>query len=155
MQGVIRAISIAYLVFMTLLLLTADPTRLIGLHGLPLLRLLMPWAHLLSFLALAVLALSVRWPVPRWGVVLILVLYAGMTEISQSFVPKRTGEWKDWFMNLAGIAVGTAICWTAVLLTGAIMKARRRRCPAIPSDQWEVLQKVMSRPAAGGESWWG
>ena len=57
MQGVIRAISIAYLVFMTLLLFTADPTRLIGLHGrlLP----LMPWAHLLSFLALAVLAMAV------------------------------------------------------------------------------------------------
>lgn len=157
MQGVIRAISIAYLVFMTLLLFMADPTRLISLHGwlLPLMQWLMPWAHLLSFLTLAVLALSVRWPVPRWGVVLILVLYAGMTEISQGFMPKRTGEWKDWFMDMAGIAVGMAICWVAALLTGAIMKARRRRCPATPSDQWEVLQKVMSRPAAGGESWWG
>lgn len=157
MQGVIRAISLAYLVFMTLLLFTADPTRLIGLHSrlLPLLRLLMPWAHLLSFLALAALALSVRWPAPRWSVVLMLVLYAGMTEIAQGFVPNRTGEWKDWFMDLAGIAVGTAICWTAAQLTGAIAKARRRRCPATPSDQWEVLQKVMSRPAVGGESWWG
>jgi len=116
---------------------------------------LMPWAHLLGFLTLAALALSVRWPAPRWSVVLMLVLYAGMTEIAQGFVPKRTGEWKDWFMDLAGIAVGTAICWTAALLTGAIVKARRRRCPATPSDQWEVLQKVMSRPAAGGESWWG
>ena len=154
MQGVIKATAIAYLVFMTLLLFTADPTRVIGLHGW-LLRLLMPWAHLLSFLTLAVLALSVRWPVPRWGVVLILVLYAGTTEIAQGFVPKRAGEWKDWFMDLAGIAIGTAICWTAALLAGAIVKARRRRCPATPSDQWEVLQKVMSHPAAGEESWWG
>lgn len=152
MQGVIRATSIAYLVLMTLLLFTADPTRLIGLQGLSLP--LMPWAHLLSFLTLAVLALSVRWPVPRWGVVLILVLYAGMTEISQGFVPKRTGEWKDWFMDLAGIAIGAAVCWVAVLLTAAITKARRRHCSATPSDQWEVLQKVMSRSAAG-ESWWG
>ena len=156
MQSVIKVISLIYLVFMTMLLLSSDPAGLIGMHDrlLPLLQWLMPWAHLLSFLTLAVLVLSARWPAPRWSMVLILAFYAGTTEISQSLVPKRTPEWNDWFMDLAGIALGAAICWTLATFTGALSRGRRRRCPASPSDEWEVMQKVMSRPSAGGQSWW-
>jgi len=156
MQGLIRAAAIVYLVFLTLLLLTADPARLVGWDSRLLLQSLQPWAHLLGFLTMAVLALSARWPLPRWGVVLILALYAGMTEIVQGLLPPRVREWQDWLMDLAGIAIGTVLCWTAALLAGVISRSRRRaRRPPVPSDQWEVLQKVMSRPAVDGQSWWG
>ena len=156
MQSVIKVISLIYLVFMTLLLLSSDPAGLIGMHGrlLPVLQWLMPAAHLLSFLTLAVLVLGSRWPAPRWIMVLILVFYGGMTELAQYLVPTRTPEWQDWFMDLAGIAIGATICWTVATFTGALMRARRRRCPAAPSDEWELMQKVMSRPSSGGQSWW-
>ncbi|MBN1394471.1 MAG: VanZ family protein [Pirellulales bacterium] len=153
MQGVIRAISIVYLIFLTLLLLSAEPQQLLRVDWRPL-RWLDPWAHLLSFLMLAALALSVRWPVPRWGVVLTLVFYAGTTEIAQGFVRGRAREWTDWLMDLAGLAVGTAVCWSAALLTAAVAKANSRRRPPAALDQWEVMRKISSRPAAE-QSWWG
>lgn len=149
-----RAVSIVYLVFMTALLLSSDPAKLLAADG-RFLRWLEPWAHLLCFFALAVLALSVRWPVPRWGVVLFLLVYGGATEFAQRFVSKRTPEWKDWLMDAGGIAAGAAVCWIVALLGGAAARRRRRRSATAPSDQWEVMQKVMSRPAAGGQSWWG
>lgn len=157
MQSVIRVIAIAYLIFITVLLLTSDPTRIVGFNGrlLPLLRALAPWAHLLSFLTLSVLVLAARWPAPRWCVVLLLIAYATLTELAQSLVPNRTGEWKDWFMNLAGIAVSAVFCWTVASLAGAIASRRRRRCSAVPSDEWEVLHKTMIRPNAWERSWWG
>jgi len=67
MQWLLRVVCIGYFVFLTLLLLTADPSRLIGVHGdLPwALQTLLPAAHAISFLVLAVLALMPRWPVPR------------------------------------------------------------------------------------------
>ena len=154
-----RAFCIVYMVLLTLLLLTADPTRVIGVHGrLPwLLQALAPYAHALGFLVLAVLALRTRWPTPRWGIVLILVLYGGMTEIAQGFLPPRTADWMDWLHDLAGIAVGAALCWAVALLAGALARSARSRdrVSSIPSDDWEVLRKVMSRPAATDEqSWW-
>ena len=153
MQGVIRAIAIAYLVLITALLLSANPAQLVRWQGwlASLAKTLMPWAHLLSFSTLAVLTLSARWPAPRWSVVLLLVVYAGLTELAQFLVPRRTGEWKDWFMDLAGVAVGVAVCWSATSALGAL---RARKRPATPGNEWEVLQKAMSRPAAGEQSWW-
>ena len=144
MQALIRAVSVAYLAFLTLLLLTADPSRLIGCGGgLPwLLRSLMPVAHLLSFFMLAVLALSARWPAPAWGIVLVLSLYGGMTEITQGFLPPRTPRWTDWFQDVAGIAVGAALCWGGALLAGA-WAARRQPAaelagPPDGTDDWET-----------------
>lgn len=157
MQSVIRVIAIAYLIFITVLLLTADPTRLVGFNGwlLPLLQALMPWAHLLSFLTLSVLVVSTRWPVPRWCVVLLLIVYATTVELAQSLVPKRTMEWNDWLFNMVGIAAAVAFCWTAATLAGAIASRRRRRCSALPTDEWEIFYMAMSRPNAETRSWWG
>lgn len=142
MQVLLKVVSIAYLVFITLLLLTADPSRLIGFdRSLPaLLRMLLPGAHFLSFLVLAVLALSTRWPAPRWGIVLILSLYGGMTEIVQGFVPPRTPEWGDWFQDMSGIAAGVVFCWGMTLLAAA-WAGRRRPIPelAVASDDRETL----------------
>ncbi len=157
MQGVIRVASIAYLIFITLLLLTGDPARLIGLNGrfFPLLRVLMPWAHLLSFLTLSILVLSTRWPAPRWIVVLLLVVYAAAIELAQSLVPQRTVEWQDWLMNMAGIAVATVLCWAGASLAGAIALRRRRRCQAVPANEWDIMHRAMNRPGARAQSWWG
>jgi VanZ family protein len=118
MQRLLRIACIAYVVLLTLLLLTVNPVRLLGFHGgLPrFLQALMPSAHLLSFLVLAVLMLSARWPLPRWSVVLILAIYGTMTEVIQGFVPPRTPEWLDLFQDLGGLAVGAAICWTVAVL---------------------------------------
>ena len=90
----------------------------------------MPAAHLVSFLLLAVLALLPRWPLPRWGIALLLAIYGGMTEIIQGFVPPRTPEWEDWFQDLAGLALGVACCWVAALLIVKTSFVRRLRALA-------------------------
>jgi hypothetical protein len=159
MQGVMRAICIAYLVFLSLLLLSEDPTRVIGLHGrLPaVLRALMPYAHVVSFAVLALLALGVRWPVARWGILLMLAAYGGMTEILQGFVPHRTADWMDWFQDLGGMALGTALCWSAAIVIGKWARSRRTEeaeVRAASSEEWNVLQKSLSRPVRGQTSWW-
>jgi VanZ family protein len=129
MQRMMRIACLGYVVFLTLLLLTAHPARLIGLHGeLPwLLQALMPSAHLVSFLVLAVLMLLARWPMPRWGIVLVLAVYGGMTEIVQGFVPARTPDWIDWFQDLGGLAAGAGLCWIVALLIGGVSLVRRLR----------------------------
>jgi hypothetical protein len=163
MQSLTRAVCIAYLVFLTLLLLSDDPKRVIGFHeDLPwILRALMPSAHVLSFAVLAVLMTGIRWPVPRWGMVLAMAAYGGLTELLQGWhriTPHRTADWTDWFQDLGGIALGTALCWTAALAAGRFTRLRRGRAggssPA-SSNEWEVLQEVLSRPAVGEQSWWG
>jgi VanZ family protein len=113
-----RLACLAYVVFLSLLLLSPNPARVIGVSGeLPwLLRTLMPYAHLLSFSVLAVLMLLARWPLPRWSIVLLLAAYGGATEIIQGFVPPRTPEWADWFQDVGGVAAGTAVCSLVALL---------------------------------------
>jgi len=159
MRIAMRALSIGYLVFLTFLLLSKDPARVICMSdGLPwLLQVLLPAAHFLSFGVLAVLVLGTRWPMPRWGIVLTLMLYGGMTEILQGFVPPRTPAWMDWFQDLLGIVAGTAFCWTAALMTGKLSKSQRSRRvgSSNPSADWEVMQKVVCRSVAVEPSWWG
>ena len=152
-----RILCIAYLIFLTTLLLTADPMSLIGAReGTPwLLQVLMPYAHLLSFAVLTVLALVARWPAPRWALVILLVVYSGATEIAQSFLPPRTAEWLDWFQNSGGTAIGVAACWSlsAVRRLNTLREGRGQASP--PSDDWDVVHRVMSRSRVGEESWWG
>ncbi len=120
MQHVMRVACIIYLIFLTALLLTEDPLRLIGVRsGAPsLLRWVMPAAHLVSFGVLAALALTAHWPLPRWGVVLLMVAYAGVTELVQGLVPLRTPEWADWLQDLAGIGVASVVCWLVAIAVG-------------------------------------
>jgi VanZ family protein len=159
MQSLMRAVCIAYLVFLTLLLVSDDPTRVIGYReNLPwIFSVLMPYAHVLSFAVLAVLVTSIRWFVPRWGIVLVTAVYGGLTEILQGFQPHRTPEWMDWFQDLTGIALGAAACWIASLVVERFARRRGRAGRSAPdsSSEWEVLQEVLSRPAVGEQSWWG
>jgi VanZ family protein len=158
MQWLMRIVCIGYFVFLTLLLLTSHPERLIGMQGrLPwILQVIFPLAHTVSFLALAVLTLMTRWPVPRWSVVLALVIYGGMTEIIQGYVPDRTPEWMDWLQDLAGIALGVACCWGVAVLAGALIGARRSEEPPQPASslEWTVLRKLFRRSVASERSWW-
>jgi hypothetical protein len=157
MQSLIRLTCLGYLVYLTALLLTADPTRLVGGEVVGFLHPLMPVAHLVSFLVLAVLALMTRWPAPRWAIVVLLAMYGGMTEVVQGFLPPRTPEWMDGLQDLAGIGIGAALCWIIAMAARGLVKSRQglepRGCPAA-ADPWEVLQNVASRSAAGGQSWW-
>jgi hypothetical protein len=149
MQWFLRVVCAGYVVFLTLLLLNSDPSRLLGMHGrLPsLLRMMLPAAHLISFVVLATLALAPRWPAPRWVIVLILVVYGGMTEIVQGFLPPRTPEWMDWFQDLGGILIGTAFCWGLTVFLASLLR------PDSPDDLGVV--QGMRRSTPGRRSWWG
>lgn len=105
-----RTLSIVYTIALTFLLLVKDPLRLTG-GKTAALACVLPVAHLLSFAVLAVLALTPRWPLSRWTVVLILVVYSGCTEIAQWLMGWRTPEWVDFGQDLAGIAAGISAWW--------------------------------------------
>jgi hypothetical protein len=128
MQGLMRIVCVAYLILLTALLLTGDPLRLVGVRGdVPwLLRMALPFAHLLSFFVLAILALTTQWPIPRWGVLVALVAYGALTEVLQGYTPKRTSEWRDWLQDVGGIVIGAVLCWGAVRVAGASAGFRRR-----------------------------
>ena len=84
MQWLMRIVCIGYFVFLTLLLLSHDPTRVIGMQGgLPwILQVMLPIAHIISFMVLAILALMTL-ACAGWSI----VLYYGMTEFIQGYVP--------------------------------------------------------------------
>jgi hypothetical protein len=107
-----RIACVAYIVFLSLLLLSPNPATVIGCSdGLPwVLQTLMPYAHLLSFSVFAILMLLARWPMPRWSIALLLAAYGGATEIIQGFIPPRTPEWADWFQDVGGVAMGIVLC---------------------------------------------
>jgi len=159
MQGFVRLIFFLYLVFLTVLLLVADPMRLLGMRGnaIGFVQSMVPVAHLVSFWGLTMLALIVRWPIPRWSIVLFLVLYAGITEVLQSCLPPRQSEWSDWFQDIGGIALGIAVCWVSALVmgtcTGKRMRPRITGGPRV-AGEWEAVRNVMSRPPIRNETWW-
>ncbi|MEN6457347.1 MAG: VanZ family protein [Thermoguttaceae bacterium] len=126
MQVLVRVVSVAYLLFLTLLLLTADPARMIGCDRvLPAwLRAVLPGAHLLSFLGLGVLVFVGKWSAPRWALVLLLSAYGGLTEAVQGFV-SRSPEWGDWFQDVAGVLIAAGLCWWIELLAAARSEKRR------------------------------
>ncbi|NQU25988.1 MAG: YdcF family protein [Candidatus Nealsonbacteria bacterium] len=111
----LKAACLAYLLTLSLLLLCEDPLRPmhVGAGLLAWLRPLVPVSHLLSFLTLTVLAMAARWPRSRWQAVVLLLAYAGGTELLQGCVADRTPEWVDLFQNVAGIAIGMAL-WLLV-----------------------------------------
>jgi VanZ family protein len=115
-----------------------------------------PVVHLVSFAVLAILALMARWPIPRWGIALVLVVYAGMTEMVQGVMPPRKAEWGDWIQDLAGIVVGVAICW-GIATVVRLLAGSRRAGPGGSSqtaDDWEMARSVIVRSAARDPSWW-
>ncbi len=47
----------------------------------------------------------------RWLLPGSLVLHAGLTELLQNLVPRRTGCWSDVGLDCAGLALGLALTW--------------------------------------------
>lgn len=115
MQSVIGGLCVVYWTLLTTALLVPDPEQSFRVRGNwhKLVASLMPYAHVIGFFVLAVLALAVRWPVPRWVVVVVLVAYGAATEIIQGFLPPRTADWADWYQDIAGILLAVAACWIA------------------------------------------
>jgi hypothetical protein len=159
MQGLMKTAFFGYLVFLTALLLVRDPMELVGSHdrGPWLLQVLMPWAHLMSFAVLAVLGLMVRWPLPRWLVAVLLILYGGMMEIAQSYLPPRTADWEDWLQDVAGVIVGSVLCWMAAVTASGLRgwQEEAEKCmPVAASGDWKTAQDPISRGSALIRSWW-
>lgn len=165
-QVFLRFVCAAYLVFLTMLLLAANPwglARVVGMGGVgeaipPSLQVCLPFAHLVSFCLLSMLTLAARWPIPRWALIVFLVAYGGTTEIAQSFLPPRCAEWTDWLQDIVGIAIGAVFCWalgTVGRRLAGLGKTRGGEVQTGPTNDWEVVHRVMSRSRAGEESWWG
>ncbi|MDO4571177.1 MAG: hypothetical protein Q4D38_12380 [Planctomycetia bacterium] len=103
---IIRAIFVAYWIFLTILLLVWNPFAIVPIDeelvekgfGLYL------DAHVLTFLILSVLMLSSRlrrW----WGWFVVLILYAGATEYLQGYTG-RCPDWIDFGKNVEGLLYG-------------------------------------------------
>jgi hypothetical protein len=150
MQWFLRVVCIGYVIFLTQLLLSADPTELIGVHGhIPwALQTLLPAAHAISFFVLTVLALIPRWPVGHRGVIVVLASYGAITEIIQGFVPPRTPEWMDWFQDLGGIAAGIAVYWIARHLLSNVMQPNGDTGQTAPgsASESQILAETESLP---------
>lgn len=111
----LKVACLGYLLALSLMLLCEDPLRPLHVRAglLAWLRPLAPVAHLLGFLALTVLAMAARWATSRWLTVVLLLAYAGGTELLQGCVAGRSPEGVDLLQNSAGIALGLAI-WRLV-----------------------------------------
>lgn len=103
-----KIVFVIYLITLTVLLLSNDPEKIVGVQPL-LWHLLKPAVHLLSFLVLGILAMAARWPLACWLLVLCLLAYASGTELLQGPLSRRTPDWADWFQDVAGILIAVAI----------------------------------------------
>ncbi len=129
-----RIAFFAYLAFLTVLLLTRDPSKFIGIQT-TLLDLLRPLAHLLSFLVLGVLAMAANWSRAFWAVLLGLMSYAAGTELLQGLVSQRTPEWADWFQDVAGIVIGVVVYRLGVAVYPRIQGMAGTRKDGVSADQ--------------------
>jgi putative peptidoglycan lipid II flippase len=72
------------------------------------------WVHVLAFAGLCWLALVGRFRVGRfkttWGVVGLLIIYAGVDELGQLLVVGRGVHFLDWVASSAGVVLG-GVCW--------------------------------------------
>ena len=88
--------------------------------------------HACAFAALAAAAcFSLRFERARPAALLALLVYGGLIEIAQTYVPGRNGEWADLLADAVGIAIGALL---AAALLGAAERAltRRVRSPGSP-----------------------
>jgi VanZ family protein len=110
-----RIACFLYWAFLTVLLLTPDPKGLLGLESVEQLP-SDTLAHLTFFTLLAILVHTSRLPWRRWIIYATLLGYAFGAEAMQFFVPPREVELKDFAMNFSGLALGTGLYFTGVLL---------------------------------------
>ena len=110
--ALMRFLFAGYFFYLTVLLLSPNPYIWVGSSDAnSFLARLYPYAHLISFTLLTLFARFGCQPLPRWLICGSLIAYATATELLQRLIPPRTAEWRDWFQDLAGIAVGMAAAW--------------------------------------------
>ncbi|NLE39597.1 MAG: VanZ family protein [Pirellulaceae bacterium] len=107
-RWIVRLVCLAYVAFLTLLLVSPDPARWFGL-----------WfprgggggigVHFATFLTLGVLVGASRIPVRTSVLIVLLLSYAIGMELLQWFSPPRTVELKDFVENLLGLVVGITL----------------------------------------------
>ena len=105
-----RLIWGGYCVALTVLLLTPNPLRLLGIQRLP-----GPpggcGIHFVLFTVMTFLAYASRWPIRGAVLAGVLIGYGILTETLQRFFPPRTVELLDYVENVVGVLVGAAIWW--------------------------------------------
>lgn len=123
-----RYSSLMYWCLLSVGLLAQNPASLMQRQGMlsDMYAALQPAVHFLGFVLLTFLVLSGSWRLSRRSMLLLIALYAAMTELLQGLIPSRTPEWGDFFQDLSGMAVGMACWWIAAW-------AARRLFPAAPA----------------------
>jgi hypothetical protein len=120
----LRFLFLAYVGYLSWLLLANDPFRWVGLSpdiSSPF-ALIFQVAHLLSFTVLMLLGMAAQWPLPRWGLPVILGLYGLAMELLQGFTPLRRPEWSDFFQDCGGIVIGWGLWWIMASIRQSFQK---------------------------------
>lgn len=103
-------VALAYVVLLTVMLLTPDPAALMRLKEFDWILVYDFFIHFTAFVILAIIIHAQRWPRPvHWLFLVVLAAYGITTESLQYFVPGRSVELKDYTANLLGIAIGSGI----------------------------------------------
>jgi VanZ family protein len=106
----LRAVTIAYWLFLSALLLVPRPEVLVLLDKRP----DFPHVHFCCFTLLAILVHASRFSWRMAVAVAVLVAYGLTMETLQYFVPLRHGmQLADYAENVLGVAMGTALWWAA------------------------------------------
>jgi hypothetical protein len=131
-----RLLFVGYFVYITLLLLTPNPFQWVGSSQVLLswLNALYPLAHSICFVVLTVFALLVCQPLHKAAICASLFFYAAATELIQTMIPPRTGEWQDWFQDIAGIIIGFMLFWLWIVGWNALRNNREEKCPEIAAS---------------------
>ena len=148
LDGLMKIALAAYLVGLTMLLLTEKPSEEdvtlltvllrteepLAKDPTALLRVINPVGHLLSFSALAALAFGSRWPVRSWVVASLLLGYATSTELLQGAVSGRDPQWTDWFQNMVGLVIGVVSIVTVTMVWRLFGTLRIKSCGNVSSE---------------------
>jgi VanZ family protein len=154
MRAIRLLICAGYWGLLTVLLLTPNPARTIGLPKATALPGIDIGIHFAAFTILALLVHVARWPKKTigWPGLAVLLLYGIVTESLQWFVPSRTVEWLDYGENLLGVGVGTGLCWIAHRLLQ--VRLADHRCdddlPTVPGEN-DLPSLSWSSSAFAGE----
>ena len=100
-----RTIFVAYAVIVALASLQPGGNAVIGPYD--------KLAHFLTYGLFALLAYRLETPVGRyWFLCIGIVMYGGLLELAQSFVPGREMSALDLLANTGGVLLGALLCQT-------------------------------------------
>lgn len=80
--------------------------------------------HIAAFAALAAVA-TPAFPGRRGRIVAMLLVYGVLIEVAQSFIPPRSGDWRDVVGDAVGIVLGLLFAAVAGRLLGDFRSGRR------------------------------